>query len=154
MNANAKKRPSGAVMSAIQRAAIDDELDEILAMPDDALDRSIAESGGDPAQIRSGGAKLARELFDRRTRLAWHAATEHRIEAFRAKAEAARQKEPLPRWELLARLEFARRDPRLATPVAMMFQKKSAEAATDEELQAMLDEIELLADGDEEGDDE
>jgi hypothetical protein len=32
-------------MGALQRAAIDDALEEILAMPDDALDRAIAEHG-------------------------------------------------------------------------------------------------------------
>ena len=68
--------------------------------------------------------------------------TARSVDAARAKAL---QSGPIPRTELVARLDVARRDPRFATPVAMMFRKKSAEESTDDELRAMLEEIEFLA---------
>jgi hypothetical protein len=38
-----------------------------------------------------------------------------------------------------------RSDPRFQAPVAAHFREKSAEASTDEELQALCDQLELLA---------
>jgi hypothetical protein len=59
-------------------------------------------------------------------------------------AADSRSTERLPCAELLRRLDVARNDPRFATPVAAPFRQKTAEASTDEELQALLDQIELL----------
>jgi len=122
-----------------------DDLDEILAMSDADLDAYIAKNGGDPQAIRASAAPLVAELLERRERLAWHGDMEKKLDAFRATAEASRTTAKLPREEILRRLEIARRSPRFTAPVATLFQKKTAEASTDEELQALLDEIELLA---------
>lgn len=51
----------------------------------------------------------------------------------------------LPRDVLLQRLAAARNNPRFSERVATLFQKKTEEAATDQELQDLLDRIELLA---------
>ena len=40
---------------------------------------------------------------------------------------------------------MARKNPAFSAPVQTLFQKKTEEASTDEELQALLDEMELLA---------
>jgi hypothetical protein len=45
----------------------------------------------------------------------------------------------------VARIDRARNDPRFTAPVAALFRSKTPEASTDEELQALLDQIELLA---------
>ena len=61
----------------------------------------------------------------------------------RSGAEARPCRDP---GALLTRLDaYARRDPRFAAPVAVLFQKKAPEACTDEELQALLEAIDLLA---------
>jgi hypothetical protein len=66
------------------------------------------------------------------------------LEAARAAASDAPRAARLPRGELVARVEAARKDPRFAQPVAVAFHKRSLEQSTDDELAAMLDAIELL----------
>ena len=128
----------------LQEQQIQDDVDEILAMSDAELDAYVRSNGGDPAAIRARGATLAKELGDRRAKLAWHADMHEKSDTFRATAAARRSTVKLPRAELLTRLSAARTDPRFAAPVAALFQKKTAEASTDDELQALLDQIDLL----------
>jgi hypothetical protein len=83
----------------------------------------MAALSGDPKAI-GGAAKLAKAL---------------------ARASSApRTPRDLSRDALLARLEVARLDPRFAAPLAAAFRNRTAEASTDEELAALLDEIEQL----------
>jgi hypothetical protein len=131
--------------SAIKEAEIQDDVDEILAMSDGELDAYLAANGADPARIRASGEALARELDARADRLAWHGEMEKKLATVRAAAAARAPREKLSRSELLARLDSARADPRFAAPVAALFRNKTAEASSDEELQALLDQIELLA---------
>ena len=145
------KRDGAALWRALREQKIEDDLGEIEAMTDAELDAYITANGGDPKAIREAGAEAAREGIARRERLAWHGDMEKKLDAFRATAEASRSKVKLPRTEILARLEVARKNPRFAAPVAMLFQKKTFEASTDEELQALLDQIELLAKLEDEG---
>ncbi len=137
------KRDGRALWRALQQQQADDELEDIMAMSDEELDKYINENGGDAAAIRKSGGELAEELFAQRGRLGWHAETEK--EHGRVQSAAARPREKLPRAELLRRLEVARHDPRFSGPVAALFHDREAEASADEELQAMLDQIELLA---------
>jgi hypothetical protein len=114
-------------------------------MSDAELDAYVSANGGDPAAIRSKTEALVKTLVESRERLPWHGEMESKLAAFRTMAEANRSRTPLPRAELLDRLKVARNNPRFAAPAAALFQKKTSEASTDEELQAMLDELELLA---------
>jgi hypothetical protein len=143
----AKRPPGVALWKAIKEAEIQDDIDEVLAMSDAELDAYIAENGGDPGKIRAEGEALAKELDLRRDRLAWHGDMEKKLAAARAKAAAIRAtpREKLSRDELFARINRARNDPRFSAPVAALFRNKTAEASTDEELVAILDQIELLA---------
>jgi hypothetical protein len=145
MNEPNKKRGGAQLWKALKQAEIDDDLAEIEAMSDTDLDAYISSNGGDPAGIRARGEALVKGLIESRERLAWHGEMDSKLTAFRATAEATRTRTPLPRAELHARLTVARNNPRFAAPAAMLFQKKTAEASTDEELQALLDELELLA---------
>jgi hypothetical protein len=146
------KKKAATLWKTLRDAEAEDDVDEILAMSDAELDAYIASNGGDPAKIHAAGEALAKELDANRDRLAWHAGAEKKLEAFRAKATAKRTapREKLPRAELLARIDRARKDPRFGAPVAVLFRDKTPEAATDEELEALLDGIELLADIEEE----
>jgi hypothetical protein len=143
---NTKKKPPS-LWKALKEAEIKDDVDEILAMSDAELDGYIVANGGDPAKIGAAGEALARELDASVDRLAWHDDMEKKLSAFRATAAAKRAapREKLSRTELFARIERARMDPRFTAPVAALFRSKTPEASTDEELQALLDQIELLA---------
>jgi len=145
MTGTGTKRDGAALYRALQEEEALDDLDEIEAMSDEQLDQYITANGGDPEGIRARGKAHAEAMLTRRTA---NQATLDRLEAFRAEAAAhaaRRSGHPLSRVALLARLEAARQDPRFAAPVAMLFQKKTAEACTDAELQALVDSIELLA---------
>jgi hypothetical protein len=128
---------------AIKEQELDDDLAEIEAMSEAEVDKYIADNGGDPKAIRASGRALAERLLSQR--LAWQEVMAEKLEAFRTEAAAAQRGPRLPRPELLARLERARQNPRFAAPVAMLFQKKTPEASTDAELQALIDAIDLLA---------
>ena len=140
-----KKRTPEEIATAIETMGEDDELDRLLAMDDDALDRELREGGFDPEAIRARGAALGGELVARRARLAWQAGAQDALDRVRARFDRRPPRtERLPRTELLARIAHARTDPRLAQPVAVMFRNRSADEASDEELEAILDEIEAL----------
>ena len=143
----AEKRNSAQLWKTNKEAAIQDDVDEVLAMSDAELDAFISSHGGDPAALRARGEALAADLDARRDRLSWHRDMEKKLSSVRAAAAAARStpRPKLSRSELFDRIERARTDPRFAAPVAALFRSKTPEASTDEELQALLDQIELLA---------
>jgi hypothetical protein len=144
---SSKRNPGVALWKAIKDAEVQDDVDEVLAMSDAELDAFITSHGGDPAKLRARGEALAQELDARRDRLAWHGDMEKKLAGVRATAAAMKSapREKLSRDQLFARIERARTDPRFAAPVAALFRAKTPEASTDEELQALLDQIELLA---------
>ena len=141
------KRNPAKLWKAIQDSQVEDDVDEVLAMSDAELDAFISSHGGDPAKLRARGEALAKELDARTDRLAWHGDMEKKLAEVRAAATALRSapREALSRRDLLDRIDLARKDPRFDAPVAALFRSKTPEASTDEELQALLDQIELLA---------
>jgi hypothetical protein len=144
------KRDPVALWRALQEQAMEDELAEIEAMSDEELDAHIRANGGDPEAIRASGAAFVKELLAAREANAWRQAVAKKNEAARAIVDEKKKGPKLSRDELLSRLRRARNDPRFAEPVAALFHGKSEQASTDEELQALIDQIELLAKLDEE----
>ena len=142
-----KKKPRDAVevWRVLQEQAALDEMDAILEMTDEELDAQLEADGFDPRAVRERGAALAAELLERRRARAWQRDAEAKLEALRKTRAAAPPKPSLSRVELLASIERARNHPRLASGVATQFHKKTLEASTDEELAALLEELELLA---------
>ncbi len=142
-----KRNPGVALWKAIKEAEIQDDVDDVLAMSDAELDAFISSHGGDPAKLRARGEALAKELDARTGRLAWHGDMDKKLADVRATATALRSapREALTRADLLSRIALARKDPRFGAPVAALFRSKTPEASTDEELQALLDQIALLA---------
>jgi hypothetical protein len=148
--AETRKRTAGETLDALRRLAKDDRLDDALAdtrsKTDDEIARAIEAEGGDAKGIGERGAALAARLLERRERLSgW----QERAAAALAKATARARQLPrtppsLGRAELERRLSIARADPRFTAPVAAAFRNRSAEESTDEELAALLDEIEIL----------
>jgi hypothetical protein len=144
-----KRSPAATLWKAIKDSEVQDDVDEILAMSDAELDAHLAANGADPAKIRADGEALAKELDARHHRLAWQDEARAKLERFQTLAAAAAARTAgrpkLPRAELLARLERARTDARFTSPVTVAFRNRKPEASTDEELQTLLDEIDLLA---------
>jgi hypothetical protein len=139
-----RKRSDLELLKAIRDGEADDDVAEIMAMSEAELDAYIRANGGDPDAIGAAGEALAKEMLAKHER---NAPVHARLDAFRALAaeQRARPREKLSRGDLLDRLEAARKDPRFDAPVAALFRDKSPEASTDEELWALLDQIELLA---------
>jgi hypothetical protein len=129
---------------AIKDAEIEDDLNEILAMSDEELDADIRKNGGDPEAISARGVAHAKEMMASRERTAWQVEAIAKLEAFQKLADAQRSTERLPRAEILRRLDVARNDPRFSSPVTVLFRNKTPEASSDEELQGLLEQIELL----------
>jgi hypothetical protein len=118
------------------------EADDLRAMTDAEVARAITEAGGDPVAIGERAEEQVARLLERRKRLAWQADAAAR----RDKALALIAKRP-PGWrgtraQMLDRIKNAPRD--LGFRLAAAFRKGGPEAATDEELVAIVDEIALL----------
>jgi hypothetical protein len=143
-----KKRDDLELWRVLQEQEIQDDIEEIMSMSDEELDRFIDENGGDSKAIRASGASLAKELSERNEKLARHRETNGMMDTVHtgAKGEARVGAPKLSRKELIARLEIARVDPRFkGERASIMFHKKSPEACTDEELEMLLESLELLA---------
>jgi hypothetical protein len=144
-----KKRSIGDIRRAIDQAKGDDDLQAVGAMSPAELDASIRAEGGDPEAIGARGARLAEELLGRRKGLRSQAKAHGDVASALAKMKEAPRTPILPRADLLARIEAARSDARLRTPIAAAFRKRTAEESTDDELRGLLDEIEMLRKRDE-----
>jgi hypothetical protein len=132
---------------ALEAAADEDEMDRILALTDEEVDAELAAEGFDPAAERARGAALARELLAARDRQAWQGPAHDKLEAARARfASRPPRRGKLPRADLLAQIERARNDPRFTGQATVMYRNRGGEEATDEELDALLTELEALAD--------
>jgi hypothetical protein len=139
------KRTPRETWDAIRRQAESDEIARFLAKSRAEVDASLRANGHDPAAVRAEGEALAKKLRADRERLAWQ------VEAAQGLAkEQARFDARVPKYgglshrELLDQLAVARANPRLAQPVAVMFRNRKPEEASDEELRAILEEIEAL----------
>ncbi len=138
------KRKKGDVLPAVEAMEMDDALDDVLAMSDEEIAAELRAAGADPDAIGRAGASHAAKHEARLGRLGWQAAARTRLETARAAAAGVPKTPKLPRVELLARLDAARRDGRFAAPLAAAFRKRDAEQSSDEELCALLDEIAAL----------
>jgi hypothetical protein len=143
------KRTAREAWKAIEELAIEDEMDRILALSDAQLDAELVDAGFDPKEQADKGAAMATALLEHRAEQAWQAAAQDKSDRVGARfASRGPRGEKLSHDELLAAITRARLDPRLAQPVEVMFRNRPTEKATDEELEAMLEEIEGLAEHD------
>jgi hypothetical protein len=135
---------------ALEEQADADEMERIAELDDTALDAELRAGGFDPAKVRAEGAAFAKALLDRRDR---EASAAKKLELTRARlAKRAALRGTLSEAELRTRIELARHDPRLEQKIAVGFRNRDTAAATVQELEALLEEIEEVLDeaGDEE----
>lgn len=143
------KRTPAETWKAIERQAEDDEIARFLAKSPAEVDASLRAAGHDPAAVRAEGKALAAQLLADRDRLAWQVEAAEGLAREQARMDARTSRHAtLSRAELLAKIAVARRDPRLVQRVAVMFRNRSEEEASEDELRAILQEIEALAEKD------
>jgi hypothetical protein len=143
-----KKRSPAEAWSALEKQAREDEIERFLALPSSEVDARLRAAGHDPAAVRAEGVALAKTLSAARERLAWQAAAAAGLaEAqarFAARTAQTRKYAGLSRGELEKLVTAAQRSPRFAQPVAVMFRNRKTEEASEEELRAILEEIDAL----------
>ena len=113
--------------------------------------RASAPAGTTPPPSAQEGAALGASSASRTSRSAraWQVAAAEGLARDQARFERRAPKgATLSRDELLAQIAIVRKDPRLVQPAAVMFRNRKTEEASVEELRAMLEELEALADGD------
>jgi hypothetical protein len=132
---------------AIRRQAESDEIDRFLKMTRAEVDASLLAQGHDPAAVRAEGEAFVKKLRADQDRLAWQREAADGLAKEQARLAARPPKYAgLPRRELLERVTAARTNPRFAQPVSVLFRNRKAEEASEEELRAILEEIDALAD--------
>jgi hypothetical protein len=119
------------------------ELDRIKSLTPEEVNAEIRAAGGDPEAIGQRGAELAKKLLAERG-MDWKARAAARRAETEKRAGAMPSFAAMPRTELLARIAAARSDKRFSAPVVAAFRKRREEEASDDELRALLEEIELL----------
>jgi hypothetical protein len=125
------------------RLAADAELDRIKNLSLADVDAEIRAHGGDPETIGREGAALAAKHLPERA-LDWKSRAMGRKEAMDRSIGEWPRLGALPRAELLGLVRAARADVRFMAPVVAAFRKRGEEDATDDELRAVLEEIEVL----------
>ncbi len=139
-----EKRKSINVWRNLKGMELQDAIDRFTTMSSAEVEEYIRSNGGDPEGIRRRGGELARKLMAERQANAWQGEVVKKQETFRETLAAAKSRIRLTRDELLARIDAALRLLQSTGPVTANFRKKVTETASDEQLQALLDEIELL----------
>lgn len=113
------------------------------AVPRAEIQKRLREAGGNPAEIVKRGRAKVEELLERR-RLAWQDKARARLTAQRSLLQSSSRQVERTRPQLLAEIQRARTDPALHGTAAIAFHKRKPEEASDEELEQMLEEFEML----------
>jgi hypothetical protein len=122
-------------------------MDRILALSDEALDAELRAEGLDPAAERARGAALARELLAARDgRNRWQGEAQAKLDAARARVAARPRPPKMSRAALVAAVERACSDPRFGARASVMYRNRGGIEASDDELEALLVQLEALAD--------
>jgi hypothetical protein len=122
---------------------MEDEAARIAKMSDGEAAAEMRAAGGDPDAIGKRGAAFVEGLL--RGEPAWKAKAKARAAvAHEAIAKVPKTPATMPRAEVLARIDAARKNPRFSAPVAAFFRKRKPEETSDAELREMLDELNQL----------
>lgn len=125
------------------------DLDDDLLKPDlpEALvDEELKAIGIDPTALAKKGAEFVAQAKDEE-RLSWLALAQERRDQLQQRASRGASRVPrnLDRNALLARLDELRAlDPNVGTAIKIAARKRKPEESTDDELRALLEEMEAL----------
>jgi hypothetical protein len=146
---SAKRRRPEETWDALMRAAderVADEMERIASLSKEKLDLELAAAGFHPEAEGAAGEALAARLLEKRAEDAGAVDEIARHRARLARLQARRGR--LSREELRARIARAKNDPRLPAPLVVQFRNRGTDEATDEELEAVLTELEALIEPD------
>ena len=124
---------------------LDDDLLDV-SLPESAVDAELKALGIDPVALATKGSEFVARAKEEE-RLSWQArAREERATLQRLAANSTTRVLPnTPRKEILARLEALRmNDANVGPAIKMAARKRKPEESTDEELRALLEEMEAL----------
>ena len=144
------KRTQAEPWDAVRRQAERDEIDRFLRKTPAEVDASLRARGHDPAAVRAEGEAFVKKIQAGQDRLAWQKQAAEGLAREQARLAARPPRYVgLPRGELLGLVTAARANPRFVQPVAVLFRNRKAEEASEEELCAILEELDALAETDE-----
>jgi len=135
-----KDRTDQELWQALEK--LDDPLDP--RTPSASIDASLREGGIDPEALADEGARLVAALKKKAARPAWQEAAQRKKEAFARLTRPIGEAIAESRDAILARLNALRTDPRFGTQIATAFHKRKPEESSDEELRALLEDMEDL----------
>jgi hypothetical protein len=140
----AKKRTPEETLNVMREANLDDLVDEIDAMTPAEVARALDVNGGDAAGIAKRATAQIAAIQERLARLSWQDDARAKLDAHRATFASVRaRRAKLPRDKMLEKIREAEADTRFAAQMTTFFRKRTSAEMTDEELEAMLDEIEM-----------
>lgn len=128
--------------------ALEDLDDDLLDfdLPEALVDEELKAMGVDPSALAKRGSEFVAKATEDE-RLSWQARAQVRRAQLHARASKAATRVPagMNRKAMLARLEELRAtDPNLGTAIKMAARKRKPEESTDDELRALLEEMEAL----------
>jgi small-conductance mechanosensitive channel len=124
---------------------LDDDLLN-LDLPESIVDEELTTLGIDPDELAKRGVEFV-ALAKEQERLAWQVRAQRNREQLQALATGSQTRVPLgmSRQQILARLDELRQaNDEIGTAIKMAAHKRKAEESTDEELKALLEEMEAL----------
>lgn len=124
---------------------LDDDLLD-LDLPEAVVDGELKALGVDPAALAKRGQEFVAVVKDEE-RLSWQVRAKESRARLEALAAESRAKVPadMGRQAMLLRLDELRRtDPTVGTAIKMAARKRKPEESTDDELRALLEEMEAL----------
>lgn len=124
---------------------LDDDLLD-LHLPEAVLDEELKAMGIDPSLLAKRGREFVTKAKEEE-RLSWQKRAQERRSQLQARASKAAEIRPaaMDRRAILARLDELRAtDPNVGTAIRMAARKRRPEESTDDELKALLDEMEAL----------
>jgi hypothetical protein len=135
---------------AIRRQAERAEIERFLKKTPAEVDASLRARGYDPAAVRAEGEAFAKNIQAQQDRLAWQKEAAEGLAKEQARLAARPPKYAgVPHKKLVELVAAARTNPRFGQPVAVLFRNRKAEEASEEELRAILEEIDALTESDE-----
>lgn len=116
-----------------------------LDLPEALVDEELRAMGVDPSELATRASEFAARAKDAE-RLSWQAQAEERRARLQALASKATSSLParMDRKEMLARLDALRAAPSVGSSIKMAARKRKPEESSDDELRALLEEMEAL----------
>ncbi len=113
-------------------------------VPTDVIDAAARSIGLDPHAVRAEGRALAAAAFERKRR-GWMTAAREKIALLREKAKATTKYAEMGKQMLLEELERWRQHPAIGGEVRAAFRNRKPEESSEDDLRALLEEIERVA---------